>query len=60
MDTNPTTDRNRVSGIPAAAHRDVPVVAWRCNAAPNQQFELSGQTIFALGGLKCLDVANGL
>jgi alpha-galactosidase len=37
----------------------VSVQAWVCNAAPNQQFELSGQTIFALGGQRCLDVVGG-
>jgi hypothetical protein len=121
MDKNPTTDRNRVPRIPAAAHRagdkrwivvaaavaiagaglttfgaspteaavlstgvpmsdgkraegggticadvadfknadNVSVQAWPCNAAPNQQFELSGRTIFALGGQRCLDVSGG-
>jgi hypothetical protein len=34
------------------------VQIYDCNAAPNQQFELSGRTIFALGGQTCLDVVN--
>lgn len=37
----------------------VRVQAFYCNAALNQQFELSGQTIYALGGQRCLDVDNG-
>jgi hypothetical protein len=32
-----------------------PVNAYNCTAAPNQQFEFSGQTIYALGGQTCLD-----
>jgi hypothetical protein len=35
-----------------------PAQAYRCNAAPNQQFYLSGLTIYALGGQKCLDVTG--
>jgi Ricin-type beta-trefoil lectin domain len=33
-----------------------PVRANDCNAAPNQQFEFNGFTIYALGGQRCLDV----
>jgi Ricin-type beta-trefoil lectin domain len=33
-----------------------PVQAYDCNAEPNQQFELNGTTIYALGGQTCLDV----
>ena len=33
-----------------------PVQAYDCNAAPNQQFEFNGFTIYALGGQRCLDV----
>jgi hypothetical protein len=35
-----------------------PVNAYNCTAAPNQQFEFSGSTIYALGGQRCLDVAS--
>jgi hypothetical protein len=38
------------------------VQAYDCNAAPNQQYEFNGFTIYALGGQRCLDVpgfANG-
>jgi hypothetical protein len=34
------------------------VQAWPCHAGPNQQFELLGETIYALGGQRCLDVQN--
>ena len=34
-----------------------PVQAYDCNGAPNQQFELNGFTIYALGGQRCLDAA---
>jgi Ricin-type beta-trefoil lectin domain len=34
-----------------------PVDAFSCTAAPNQQFEFNGLTIYALGGQKCLDIA---
>jgi hypothetical protein len=37
-----------------------PVIAWDCHAGPNQQFEFSGPTIYALGGQRCLDVYLGL
>src|ERR1700749_4336653 len=33
-----------------------PVDAYNCTAAPNQQFEFSGYTIYALGGHRCLAV----
>jgi Ricin-type beta-trefoil lectin domain len=33
-----------------------PVEAYQCTAAPNQQFEFSGLTIYALGGQACLNV----
>jgi hypothetical protein len=36
-----------------------PVQAYDCNAAPNQQFELAGITIYALGAQRCLDVLYG-
>jgi hypothetical protein len=36
-----------------------PVNAYNCTAAPNQQFEFSGDTIYAMGGQTCLDV-NGI
>jgi hypothetical protein len=32
------------------------VQAYDCNGAPNQQYELNGFTIYALGGQRCLDV----
>ena len=35
-----------------------PVNAYNCTAAPNQQFEFSEQTIYALGGQTCLDIAS--
>src|SRR5271155_753176 len=35
-----------------------PVNAYNCTAAPNQQFEFSGTTIYALGGQTCLDIAS--
>ena len=35
-----------------------PVNAYNCTAAPNQQFEFSGNTIYALGGQRCLDVES--
>jgi hypothetical protein len=35
-----------------------PVNAYNCTAAPNQQFEFSGFTIYALGGQRCLDVES--
>jgi hypothetical protein len=35
-----------------------PVDAFNCTAAPNQQFEFNGKTIYALGGQTCLDVAS--
>ena len=34
-----------------------PVDSYNCTAAPNQQFEFNGNTIYALGGQMCLDVA---
>jgi hypothetical protein len=33
-----------------------PVNAYDCNAEPNQQYELNGTTIYAMGGQTCLDV----
>jgi hypothetical protein len=33
-----------------------PVNAYNCTAAPNQQFEFSGNTIYALGGQTCLNI----
>jgi alpha-galactosidase len=33
-----------------------PVQAWNCNAAPNQQFEFNGTTIYTVGAQRCLDV----
>jgi Ricin-type beta-trefoil lectin domain len=35
-----------------------PIDAFDCNAAPNQQFEFNGFTIYALGGQRCIDVAG--
>jgi len=35
-----------------------PVDSFNCTAAPNQQFEFNGKTIYALGGQTCLDVAS--
>jgi len=35
-----------------------PVDSYNCTAAPNQQFEFNGKTIYALGGQMCLDVAS--
>jgi hypothetical protein len=32
------------------------VQAWECSAAPNQQYEFNGVTIYALGAQRCLDV----
>ena len=40
-------------GNPAAGTK---VQVFGCHAAPNQQFELNGRTIFAMGGQRCLDV----
>ncbi len=34
------------------------VQAWDCHAGPNQQYELSGETIYTIGGQDCLDVAG--
>ena len=34
------------------------VQAYDCNAAPNQQFEFNGFTIYTVGGQRCLDVQN--
>jgi hypothetical protein len=34
----------------------VKVQAWDCHAGPNQQYELNGTTIYALGGQRCLTV----
>ena len=34
----------------------VKVQAWDCLAGPNQQFEFYGQTIYTVGGQRCLDV----
>jgi alpha-galactosidase len=34
-------------------------LAWDCHAGPNQQYEFSGLTIYALGGQRCLDVYFG-
>jgi cytochrome c len=33
-----------------------PVSAFDCHGAPNQQCEINGRTIFALGAQRCLDV----
>jgi hypothetical protein len=33
-----------------------PVEAYDCHAGPNQQYEFNGRTIYALGGLRCLDI----
>jgi len=33
-----------------------PVQAYSCSAGPNQQFELYGSTIYALGGQRCMTV----
>src|SRR5262245_35285295 len=30
------------------------VVVFDCHASPNQQFELSGATIYAMGGTRCI------
>jgi hypothetical protein len=32
------------------------VIAFPCHASGNQQFELSGTTIYAMGGTRCIDV----
>jgi hypothetical protein len=40
----------------AAAH--TPIQAYGCNAAPNQQFEFNGLTIYALGAQTCVDVSG--
>jgi Ricin-type beta-trefoil lectin domain len=34
------------------------VQAWNCNAAPNQQFEFYGRTIYTVGAQRCLDVLD--
>jgi hypothetical protein len=31
-----------------------PVIAFECHAGPNQQFQLAGETIYALAGQRCL------
>ena len=36
-----------------------PITAFFCTAAPNQQFEFNGSTIFAVGGQGCVDVSGG-
>lgn len=33
-----------------------PIQVYDCNAAPNQQFEFNGMTIYALGAQRCVDV----
>lgn len=35
-----------------------PVIAFDCHASGNQQFELSGTTIYAMGGTRCIDVLD--
>jgi Ricin-type beta-trefoil lectin domain len=42
----------------ASRAASTPVNAFNCTAGPNQQFEFSGKTIYALGGQTCLDVAS--
>jgi non-reducing end alpha-L-arabinofuranosidase len=32
-----------------------PVQAYDCNAEPNQQFEFNGNTIYTMGGQRCLE-----
>jgi len=32
------------------------IQAWDCNAAPNQQYEFNGFTIYAVGAQRCVDV----
>jgi hypothetical protein len=36
-----------------------PIQAYDCNAAPNQQYEFNGLTIYALGAQRCVDVQGG-
>jgi hypothetical protein len=43
----------------ASLNLATPVVAFDCHASPNQQFELSGTTIYAMGGTRCIDVLFG-
>jgi ricin-type beta-trefoil lectin protein len=38
---------------------NTPIIAWSCHAGQNQQFELVGFTIYALGGQRCV-AATGI